>query len=449
MTDVRWRAFTVLFAAAACFHILGNAVFADPSGVALVAAGAAAVVVWPGRPAAVAVLAAGVLLMTWQEAPLLSNHWALAAFVAVGVVVAGSGERALSVARACFLAFYVFAAFAKLNADFLDPAVSCSAEYLVATADAVGLGGLGILDEGWLRRAVAYATAAVEVAVPVLLLRRRTRTVGVVVAVAFHAVVALPRGHQFFDFSSVLLAGWSTFLPPAFHRGVADAVRRVVRLEVLRVAGVLVVVAVGVLGASSASGGVPRDTLIDIGWWAWQPLSLAALVAVLLFARRTPRGADVALRPPLGVAAVVPVLVVLNGLTPYVELKTQASWNMYANLRTADGESNHLLVRRTLPLTSPQDDLVAVVDTDDPLLASYRDRGFLLPVRTVRAYFEARPDVDAELLVGDDAVTVRAGEPLPSRLGPPVPGWVERWFVLRAVDAGSPERCQTGFLPAR
>ena len=450
MTDVRWRAFTVLFAAAACFHVLGNAVFANPTGVVLVAVGAAAVVVWPGRPAAVVVLAAGVLLMAWQEAPLLSNHWALAALVALAVVVAGSGERALVAARACFLGFYAFAAFAKLNSDFLDPAVSCSSEYLAATADAVGLGGLDVLEDSWLRRVVAYATAAVEVAVPVLLLRRRTRTVGVVVAVVFHAIVAVPRGHQFFDFSAVLLAGWSTFLPPAFHHGVADALRRIVRPEVLRVAGVLLVAVVGVLGASSASsGGVRRDTLIDIGWWAWQPLSLAAVVAVVLWLRRSPTGADVGLRPPLGVAAVVPLLVVLNGLTPYVELKTQASWNMYANLRTAGGESNHLLVRRTLPISSPQDDLVEVVGTADPLLGTYRDRGFLLPVRTVRAYFESRPDVGAELLVGDDPVTVRAGEPIPARLGEPVPGWVERWFVLRAVDADSPERCQTGFLPAR
>lgn len=30
----------------------------------------------------------------------------------------------------------------------------------------------------------------------------------------------------------------------------------------------------------------------------------------------------------------VPVLVVFNGLTPYLELKTGFGWNMHSNLRT-------------------------------------------------------------------------------------------------------------------
>ena len=193
-----------------------------------------------------------------------------------------------------------------------------------------------------------------------------------------------------------------------------------------------------------------RATLIDVGWWLWQPLSFAALVGVVLYAVRTrARGDDVRLRPPLDWAAIVPAVVVVNGLTPYVELKTQASWNMYANLRTAGGDTNHLLVPRTFPITSPQDDLVEVVDSDDAVLATYRRLGFLLPVRTVRAYLEDHPGVDATLDVGGDRVEVLPGEPLPARLGPPVPGWSEQWFLLRAVDGGPKERCQTGFLPAR
>ena len=448
MTDIRWRAFTVLFAVAASFHLLGNAVFADPTGVVLVAAGAAAVVVAAGHRAAFLLLTAGVVVTVWQEAPLLSNHWALAGFVAVAAAIAGPGERGLAAVRACYLGFYAFAAFAKLNRDFFDPAVTCAAEYLDATAEAVGLGELDLTSRSWVRTAAAFATAAVELSVPLLLIRRRTRTVGVVVAVVFHAVVALPRGQQFFDFSSMLLAGWSTFLPASFHRRAADALRRVLRPSFLRIAGVALVAVVGVLGASSAGDGVERATLIDIGWWAWQPFSLLAAVAVVTSAVRSWTGDDVALRPRVGVALVVPVLVVLNGLTPYLEVKTSASWNMYANLRTAGGESNHLLVRRTLPITAPQDDLVAVVDTDDPRLAAYRDLGFLLPVRTLRAYLQDRGDVSAVLDVGGERVVVSPGQAVPGRLGPPVPEWVERLFVLRAVDAGEPERCQTAFLPA-
>ena len=70
----------------------------------------------------------------------------------------------------------------------------------------------------------------------------------------------------------------------------------------------------------------------------------------------------------------VPLLVVANGLTPYLELKTGFGWNMYANLRTADGETNHYLVPRTLPLTDEQDELVVILDSDDPAPATTATR---------------------------------------------------------------------------
>ena len=40
----------------------------------------------------------------------------------------------------------------------------------------------------------------------------------------------------------------------------------------------------------------------------------------------------------------LPVLVVLNGSSPYLGLKTETSFAMFSNLRTIGGLSNHLLV---------------------------------------------------------------------------------------------------------
>ena len=69
---------------------------------------------------------------------------------------------------------------------------------------------------------------------------------------------------------------------------------------------------------------------------------------------------------------------VANGSTPYLELKTAYGWNMYANLRTVDGDSNHFVVRCTLPLTDEQADLVRIISTDDPGLALYADDDYAL-----------------------------------------------------------------------
>ena len=204
--DVRRRAAALLLALAALLHVLANAPFPEPWGVVLVGAGVLAVVVTSGRSrVAVGVLAAGVVVTAWQESPDLPNHWLLASFAAVALVASWGGS--LAPLRAVHLGFYAFAAFAKLNSSFFDPAVTCAGPFLRDVTSAVGLGGLDLAGRSWARGAAAVATATVESGVVVLLLRRATRTWGVVLAVGFHLVVAIPSGHQFYDFSSVLLVG--------------------------------------------------------------------------------------------------------------------------------------------------------------------------------------------------------------------------------------------------
>ena len=231
----------------------------------------------------------------------------------------------------------------------------------------------------------------------VLLLVRRTRNLGVVVGLVFHAVLALDRTHQFFDFSSVLSrssccscrrrpargwpSGWVRSAPAS--RSPDERVPGVVHLVARR----------GARRRSGCAFAARRhrrpDRRSTIGWMA-----VAAVHGRDASSRRCgsshqrpasdPRSA---LRPHhVAVPRWCPLLVFANGLTPYLELKTGYGWNMYANLRTVDGESNHLVVRRTLPLTDEQADLVRIIATDDPGLAAYEVRDYALTWQQFRIY---------------------------------------------------------------
>jgi hypothetical protein len=90
--------------------------------------------------------------------------------------------------------------------------------------------------------------------------------------------------------------------------------------------------------------------------------------------------------------AVVPALLILNGLLPYVELRTAYAYTMYSNLRMVDGKSNHVLVRSSLPLWGRQADLVNVVASSDPGLSSYAAHNYLLPWDSFRAYLAKHRD---------------------------------------------------------
>jgi len=460
--------FSVLWALAAVWHLLGNTATAPAWAQALLMAGVATTLLRPGAPVPLAVLALGGVVTVWSEAPILGNHWLLAGFVDLAILLAvGVGmlrrrrddrtdlaNRLFPAARLCLLGFYAFAAFAKLNSSFLDRSVSCAVFYFRESTDSIGLSGLQLGGNAWIERAVILGTLLVEVLVPVLLVLRRTRAVGVVVGLTFHLVLALDRSHQFFDFSAVLVPLFVLFLPPSVGTWVAERLGSVrarlalqhERLPELSHLGVLVPpVALGLLVVVD---GVSPRTGIDLGWWPWQVYAAAVLGATLVFLRQHRASGRGSLRPHHALFLVVPALVVLNGLTPYLELKTGYGWNMYANLHTVDGESNHLIVRRTVPLTDEQSDVVEILASSSPELRQYASSRFGLTARQLRAYLAEHPEVSITYKRAGEVVALDRAADDPA-LVEPVPAWREKVQLFRAIDLTEPTRCVPTFGPAR
>lgn len=460
--------FSVLWALAATWHLLGNPRGAPAWAQALLSLGIGLTLLRPGAVVPLGVLAVGGLVTVWEEAPLLGNHWLLAGFVnlsilaALGVGVArrrpfdrtDMANRVFPAARGTLLSFYAFAAFAKLNEGFFDRSVSCAVYFYRESTESLGLAGLQLGGAAWLEHAVIYGTVLIELAVPVLLVLPRTRRLGVLVAITFHALLALDRAHQFFDFSAVLLALFVLFLPPSAGSWVAERVGSVrARLALrgerlperihLALAGAVTTLAVLVtVDALGPQGGR------SIGWWPWQAVALTSIVATARYLRQERTPAVVRLRPHHWAFAVVPLLVVLNGLTPYLELKTGYGWNMYANLRTVGGETNHLIVPRTLPLADDQDDLVEILDTSSAGLARYAASDYALTWGQLRTYLADRPNVRITYRRGGEVVRLDRAKDDPE-LVTPLPSWREKLQLFRAVDLTEPERCLPTWGPAR
>ena len=133
-----WRWFARTFGVAVIAHLAGN----PPAGRSDDYAGSTALIVVSTVLGLLAVLlvarpglrtlgatAALVLVSVWFEAPFLSNHWLLVGFVAAAVLVSLVQRDPWTwfsvTGRWILLAFYSFAAFAKLNTGFLDPVASC------------------------------------------------------------------------------------------------------------------------------------------------------------------------------------------------------------------------------------------------------------------------------------------------------------------------------------
>lgn len=461
--------FSAMWAAAALWHVLGNPSGSRDWAHALLVLASGWVLWRPGEVRALVALATTGLLTVWVEAPVLGNHWLLVGLVDVAILLSVAvgalrrqpwhrgdlATRLFPTARLCLLGFYAFAAFAKLNAAFFDRRVSCAVFYFEESTASLGLSGLQLDGAAWLQHAVIVGTAAVELSIPVLLVARRTRHLGVLVGLVFHGVLALDRTHHFADFSSVLAALFVLFLPGTAGTWVAERVgsmraRLALRDERLpsaaHLVAALVPTALVLLVVTGLLDGADGRT---VGWWTWQVMAVGTVALTGLYLRQGPPApAPGALRAHHALYLLVPILVVFNGLTPYLEVKTGYGWNMYANLRTVDGDSNHFVVRRTFPVTDQQADLVEVLRSDDPSLLRYGYRGYALTFRQLRAYLADHPDVSLTYRRDGEVIRVARASDDPDLVAPP-PIWQEKLLLFRAVDLRSPERCVPSFGPAR
>lgn len=460
--------FAVTWAMANLFHVWGPSgrasdIFENVTmvGALHVAIGIAALVVLlrPRQLAPLVVLAALGPLSFWFEAPVVGSHWAVVSFVDLAILLtaATTRDRAsverqfVPVARWVLIGFYAFAAFAKLNHAFFTPSVSCGTYYLDELAGSLGLTVHSQTAGGW-SHLVPFGVAGTELAIPVLLLIRRTRSVGVVVALVFHGLIAFDQTHVFSDFSSVLVALFVLFLPVAF----ADDV--VARFRALPPERRSLVRAVTVIGSAlllvllwwQRTEQIHRLFADGVGW-AWVLYCVLGLSLVIGFlVRERPAPLERPLAFGDGVPrwmALVPALVILNGLTPYTEVRTAYAFNMYSNLETADGASNHFLVTRTLPLTDYQSDLVRIVRSDDPALNQYAVEKFDIVFLQLRDYLSRHPDAGITYVRHGVERTVAHAKDDPA-LVEPVPSWESKFFAFRSLDQHDPNRCQPSFLSA-
>jgi len=324
------------------------------------------------------------------DSPLMTNHWTLVAISGLAILVnlvvaivrrepwlldpAAVYRRIAPVLRVTVLILYGFAAFAKINADFLDPAVSCG----VAISEHLFDRGPFALPS-WLEWPAIVGTIVLEAGLAFLLAFRRTRLLAVFVGGTFHVFLATA-GHL--AFSGFAMAFYVLFLPDdlperlermragsprlrAFTNRVAAFAARREAFALLAGAWLLVGFAVSLGPGSVAS-------IVRSGMLALFLIYVASLGVVLV--RAVADDGPPAYRPgALRLAhpgwALGPLLAVLLALNPYLGLRTQDTFTMYSNLQTEEGHWNHALLPSAVRVFSAQDDLVAIVASSDTLLA--------------------------------------------------------------------------------
>lgn len=442
MAERAFAIFAFLWAAATLFHSMS--IRDNHDGVLEYALSFAAVVVLL-RPSSVVRFAAllGVqLLLVAKQMPGATNHWLFTAFVNLTILFALVRLLALHRGRvsgsALFRSFapavriellilYFFAVFHKLNTAFLNPEVSCAVNHYRSVVSRFSF--LPIAP--WAQYAAIYGTFVVEAGIPILLVFRRTRILGVALGMLFHFTLAINPNHRFYNFSAMVLAVYFLFIPYDFvggaRRVLADTsvgrwfashadpagVRGALRAVGIGLAGALIVgylVGFDLGDYSSLServGGVFRSV--------WVLYGVATIVIFLLVARAhdvvgAVRGLD-SLRIGKPVMALFPALVLLNGLSPYIGLKTESSFSMFSNLTTEDRYSNHLFMPTIMRLNPYADDLVTIEASSQPDVRRRVNSGFAMTYFELVRYTSRTPNMSVTYVRdGERRVVPRVGD---------------------------------------
>jgi hypothetical protein len=369
----------------------------------------------PTATTALLALLATHLLYVCERMPRVPNHSLLAAIVDLTILTSALAcawkrrtwrielrdlyESFAPVVRIELLVLYFFVVFHKLNHGFFDAEVSCGTAKYFRLAH-----GYPFLPTGdWVRPWSIYLTILVEAAIPLMLVLRPLRLVGLLLAFAFHFTLAMDPGDVVFNFSAILLALFSLFLPHDFPAALsatleplrrawrADGLSRRLRLTVQTAARLSVAMLLAALVFRHAIATRLTSEAARGVWVVYSVLIFAAFGVTFLRDRFRFESAWELLRMRSWGLAIFPALLVANGLMPYLGGKTEGSFAMFSNLRTEGGYSNHLLMPIWLQVWDYQRDLVTIRSTSIPKVQRMANQGFQWTYFELRALIRRHP----------------------------------------------------------
>lgn len=358
-------------------------------------------------------------------------------------------ERFEPIGRSLLVVLYFFAVFHKLNSGFFNPMSSCASEFYLHVTNIYA----GLPTDGWVFLIMPYGVVVVEALIPILLVVRRTRHWGLLLLMLFHFALAMDEKKHFFDFSSTVYGLAALYLPWDVTRRLSDGTKRFLsRFKSTRTperlgATMRHVLAVAFVVIAGSGIGYGRPALMHVFFLGRQTLwNLVSLAAMVIFVRGVGMRASErdTLRPlhgaPRGLYAIV-ALAFVNGMSPYLGLKTRSAFDMYSNLRiSGPREPNHYVWGRTWNLSGEQEALVEILWTDDASLAKLHDDGYLITRFELRRRLVENPS--AHVVVRDGEREVRLPDASNEPAYAPPSFWAQKLLWFRPVDATPISRCQ-------
>ncbi|EJL34933.1 hypothetical protein PMI02_00306 [Novosphingobium sp. AP12] len=345
-------------------------------------------------------------------------------------------------ARLLLAIMYFYGIFHKINTDFLDPTVSCAVGLYKPLAAPFGL------EDNLIGRYMAiWSTFVIEGIAIVALFWRRWFAIGLCSALVFHYIIPISAYSWYMDFSSLVFALYMLSMPrdasakiyEIVYRHMVEPLRALFgRIGILAPAGGLLLAAtMVVLLLALANPGRPALMLLHsifiLTWAVVGGIAMTVMiyVAMLYLPYTGPRQSS----PKW--TWIIPALFFISCVSPYVGLKTESSINMFSNLHTEGGSTNHLMFEKPPYLFPYQQDIVQVVASSSPSLTRAANEGTMSVMFAIEEFLRRHPDQWVTFTHNGRLVEHATAATLPS-----ASNWFERKFLIfKHVDPNRPKVC--------
>ena len=276
--------------------------------------------------------------------------------------------------RIALLITYGSATIAKLNSGWFNTELSCS-----TTMPAREFSWFPIdipWETFWF---MPFVIGGAELLIWLLPLFPKIRPYALVLATSFHIALSLTPDSQGLGFSFILFALLVLYLPDNSH---AELYRRgKAILQGIKDRRMLGFTVYGFIILSALMGFI---SFVDVGneifrWVRYAPMLILIIIFGLIIQTQAIKHRNAPqVRPAVAVRhwtqLILVTVVILNSLGPYLGYKTYATMTMYSNLSTHSESYNHLVIPK-IPLSNMSEDLVTIIESSNPKLQSYAQRG--------------------------------------------------------------------------
>lgn len=412
------------------------------------------------------VLAIGCLILVKLDAlPMVPNHIVFALLVFFTLLtglllywdknlslkerLATWYEKTAPFVRVELLILYFFVVFHKMNYDYFNVNVSCGAQLYEEIAAVYPFFPTG----GWTSTLSLWSAFGFELVIPLFLFFRRTRTFAIVLGLFFHLLLSFHTELYILSFSAEMYALYVLFLPSDLAEKLWMEARdllqtpRVRKTLLFGTVSVLAAVTVYLLASIPAAG--LRESFADMldlvqtFWFFWVILLTAGYITAARpwFFKPAESGIFRLRTSPL---LLFILLVVFNGFTPYLGLKTSTNFAMFSNLKVDGNENNHWFMTSEFQLAGYQNDTVTIVESSHPYLQNFIEWNERLPFFELKKFLSQHQEEEIRVTYrrNGELHTVKLPEDREHEAAT-APVWLaDKLLLFRGIPQEGPTPCQ-------